>query len=141
VKDIGASIRSLYSSLLAGITYDGKAVPFFTEEPYVTTPGAYMVLLSVDQDSENNDRRFVNNAIVTIDIVTKGNMKNDRSAVDSIANSVLNALLPDTYVDRDTTDFKVMIRSASSPGYIHAMNGTVHVNRKILRINNHLIQK
>jgi hypothetical protein len=141
VKDIGASIRSVYSSLLAGITYDGKAVPFFTEEPYVTVPGNFIVLLAIDQDEQNNDRRFVTNAVVTLDIVTKGNMKNDRTAVDAISSSVLQALLPDTYVNRNTTDFQVMIRSCSSPGYIHAIDGTIHIQRKILRINNHLIQK
>jgi len=141
MKDIGATIRTVYTSLLSAITYGGQAVPFFTAEPWATTPDYFIVLQNIEQGEENNDQRYVTNATVTLDVITKQNMANSRDAVDAIADQILAALLPGTYVDRSTTDHQVMIRSVSSPGYISSQNGSVRIQRKILIIDNHLIQK
>jgi hypothetical protein len=141
MKDIGASIRSIYSTLLAGITYGGNSVPFYDAEPLVTTPDNYIVLNAMDQSDANNDQRFVSEVIVTLDVVTKANMLNSRAAVDAISNSVLQALLPNQYIDHEDADFQIMITRARSPGYIHTQDGTVHINRKILRIVNRLNQQ
>lgn len=141
MKDIGASLRAHYSTLLAGITYNGVSVPFYDAEPFETTPSNYIVLLGTDQDEDNNDSAFVNEVLVTLDIVTKQNMRNSRDAVDSIAYDVLEALIPNNYVDAFDADFQIQILSASSPGYLHTQDGSVHINRKVLRINNRLIQK
>lgn len=140
MKDIG-QIRGVYSGLLSAITYNSVSVPVYTEEPFVTCPDNYIVLLSTDQTDKSNDTRWSHEVIQTIDIVTKSNMKNNRDAVDSISYSVLDALLPDSFVERFSTDFKIHIINASSPGYIHTQDGSIHINRKILRIVNHLIQK
>ena len=141
MKDIGASIKTIYSTLLSGITYNSVAVPLYTEEPFETTPDNYIVLLSTDQNENNNDQRFANEVVQTIDIVTKENMRNSRTAVDAISNSVLQALLPSSFVYREDSDFEIFIISASSPGYIHTQDGSIHINRKLLRIVNRLTQK
>ena len=140
MKDIG-QIRGVYSSLLSAITYNTVSVPVFTEEPFATCPDNYIVLLSTDQTDNSNDTRWSHEVVQTIDIVTKGYMINNRDVVDAIASSVLEALLPDTFVERFSTDFKIHIINASSPGYLHSQDGSIHINRKILRIVNHLIQK
>ena len=141
MKDTGATLRSVYSSLLGAISYGGKSVPFYAEEPMNTVPDNYIVLTSIDSIDQSNDARFVHDITVTLDIVTKMNMKNSREAADSISNSVLNALFPTPYVDRETADFQVMIRQSTSPGYIRDVDGSANRIRKILRITNHLIQK
>jgi hypothetical protein len=141
MKDIGATIRTVYTSLLGAITYAGQAVPFYTAEPFETTPNFFIVLQNIEQSEENNDQRWVSNATVTLDVITKQNMANSRDAVDNIAGQILTALLPNTYVDRSTADHQVMIRSVTSPGYVGSQNGSVRIQRKILIIDNHLIQK
>jgi hypothetical protein len=140
LKDTG-SLRTVYSGLLSAITYNSVSVPVYTEEPFVTTPDNYIVLSSIDQTDNSNDTRWSHEVFMTIDIVTKGYMINSRSAADSISNSVLEALLPTSFVVRENTDFTIHIINATSPGYIHTQDGSVHINRKILRILNHLIQK
>jgi hypothetical protein len=141
MKDIGASIRAIYSALLTGITYGGAGVPFYDEEPLVSTPDHYIVLLGITQIPDNNDQHFVSNAIVTLDIVSKANMQISRAAVDNISGQILEILLPQAYVDRTDADFQVMIRDVTSPGYVRAQKGSIHIIRKILNFNNHLIQK
>jgi hypothetical protein len=141
LKDTGATIRSIYSGLLAGITYNSVSVPVYTEEPLKTCPDNYIVLLSTDQTDLSNDTRWSHEVFQTIDIVTKANMINSRTAVDSITNSVLEALLPTSFVVREDTNFTVHIINATVPGYIHSQDGSVHINRKIIRVLNHLIQK
>lgn len=141
MKDTGQALQTLYSSLLSGITYNGKAVPFFTEEPFSAAPDYYIVFSGTDSTDQSNDNRFVHDVVVTLDIVTKTNMKNTRAAADAISNSILAILFPNSYVDRSTTDFTVMIRTMSSPGYLRDVDGSANIVRKILRITNHLIQK
>jgi hypothetical protein len=141
MKDIGRTISTIYSTLLGSITYGGKAVPFYTEEPWKTTGDNFIVLLNIEHTPDNNDQRFVANATVTLDVVTKQSNNNSRAAADGIASAVLQALLPGTYVDREDADFQVMIRDARSTGYIRSQNGSTNINRKILTINNHLTQK
>lgn len=140
MKDIGASLRTIYGTLLSAITYGGSDVPFYDHEPYVTTPSNYIFFQGYNFGNDNNDQHFVSEGTVTIQVVTKRNMKNDKSACDAIANSVLQALLPQPFVDRFDADFQIQILSAEQPGDIHSQDGTVHINRKILTINNRLNQ-
>jgi len=134
-------LRGIYETLLTGITYNSVSVPVYTEEPFETTPANYIVLLSTDQNEVSGDTRRSHEVTYTIDIVTKQNMRNSRDAADAIANSVLSVLLPETFVVREDNDFTVHIISASSPGYIYSKDGSIQINRKILRILNHIIQK
>jgi hypothetical protein len=138
MKDIGASLRTIYGTLLSAITYGGSDVPFYDHEPYVTTPKNYIFFQGYNFGSDNNDQHFVSEGTVTLQVVTKSNMKNDKTACDAIANSVLQALLP--YVDRFDAYFQIEITGAELPGDIHSQDGTVHINRKILNINNRLNQ-
>ena len=140
MKDIAASIRAIYSALLGGLSYGGVNVPFYDAEPLVSTPEAYVALLSITQIPTNNDQHFVSDAIVTLDVVTKANMVIDRNAVDNISNQVLEALLPTAYQDQNDGVFQVMVRDASSPGYLRSQIGSVQTVRKILNFNNHLVQ-
>jgi hypothetical protein len=140
MRDHGKDIRDLYSTLLASITYAGKSVPFYDAEPFESVPENYIVLASMDSSDVGTDNSFNHEVTVTLDIVTKANMRNNRDAVDEIANSVLQVLFPDPYVDRLTSNFQVMIRTVTSPGYLRDEDGPVQIQRKLLRINNHLTQ-
>lgn len=140
MKDTGV-IRSFYSSLLTGITYNSVSVPVYTEEPFATVPDYYIVITSVDQNPDNTDSSWASEVVVTLDVVTKQNMQNSRAAVDSISNSVLNVLLPNSFVVRADSDFQLFIINVSSPGYLHSQDGTIHINRKILRVLNRITEK
>jgi hypothetical protein len=140
MKDAAASIRTLYTTLLAGITYGGKSVPFYDGEPYETTPENYIFLQSTSFGEDNNDQHFVSEGTVTLQIVTKQNMRNSKDACDGIASSVLGVLLPHPFVDRFDADFQIQILSAGLPGDLHSQDGTVHINRKILTINHRINQ-
>jgi hypothetical protein len=136
MKDIGSTIRTVYTSLLA-VTYNGQSVPFYSGEPYETTPENYIYINSIDQAQDNNDQRYANEVVVTLDVVTKTNMANDKTAVDSISNSVLTAVVGQIV---DTVDFQVHIINATS-NYLHQQDGTIHINRKLIRIFNRITQK
>ena len=141
MRDFGATIRNIYTGLLSGLTYDGQSVVVYGSEPYVTTDDNYVVLTAVDATQKNNDQTFVSEAVVTIDIVTRQNMANDRSVADNISDQILQALLPNSYADQTDSLFRVQIIYAEGAGYLHESDGTISVNRKFLRIFNRIIQK
>lgn len=134
MKDVGKFIRDTYTSLL-NVTYNGQSVPFYTEIPYETTPENYIYINSVDQTDDNNDQRYVNEVVVTLDVVTKQNMRNNKDAVDAISSSVLQALMGQIV----RGEFEIHIINATS-GYLHEQDGTIHINRKLLRIFNRITQ-
>jgi hypothetical protein len=140
MKDIGV-IRSLYASLLSGITYNGQGVPVYTEEPFATVPDYYIQVSSVDQSPDNTDASWSSEVVVTLDVVTKQNMQNSRAAVDTISGSIMAVLLPNSFILQGNTDFQLFIISVSSPGYLHEQDGTIHINRKILRFFNRITEK
>lgn len=140
MKDVGAALRTLYSTLLAAVTYGGQPVPFYNEPPLHTTPDNYILLSDINQQPTNNDQHYVSDVQVTLDIVTKANMRIDRDAADAISNTILGVLLPNTNTDRVTADFQIGVRDVTSPGYIRGQNGSVHTVRKILIFNNHINQ-
>jgi hypothetical protein len=98
-----------------------------------------VTLQNIDWTPDNDDTLWRSNATVTLDIVTRTSGRNTREIANAIANQVLQALLPQT--DLGDAEWQLWIREASSIGFIHSKNGPVQINRKILAINNHIIQK
>ena len=141
MRDFGRTIRTLYATLLSSVSYDGQNVPLYTSEPYVTTPDNWMVLTAVDAGQANNDQQFVSEASVTLEIISRQNMANDRGIVDDIADAVLQALLPGTYADQQDSLFKVQIIYAEGGGYLQEKDGSLSIQRKIIRVFNRIIQK
>jgi hypothetical protein len=141
MKDIGASVRAAYATLLSGITYNSKSVVFYDDEPFETVSDYHIVLTSIDQTNAGTLTSWAHDVVVTLDVVTKENMRNSRAAVDAISQLVTQALIGNYHKLVENADFQVHIFGASSPGYLHEQDGTVHINRKILRINNRLTQK
>jgi hypothetical protein len=139
MKDPTSAIQTIYGTLLAGLTYAGNPVPFYQEEPWSTPPDHFVTLQNIDWTPDNDDTLWRSNATVTLDIVTRTSGRNTREIANAIANQVLQALLPQT--DLGDAEWQLWIREASSIGFIHSKNGPVQINRKILAINNHIIQK
>jgi hypothetical protein len=139
MKDPAGAISSIYATLLGSLTYASKPVPFFTEEPWSTPPAHFVTLQNIEFSPDNDDARFRSIATVTLDIVTKHSGQNTRAAANDIADQILQALIPNT--DLGDSSWQLWIREASSPGFIHSQNGPANINRKILIINNHIIQK
>lgn len=141
MKDTGAAIRTAYNTLLGSITYNGKTVPFYDEEPFETVPDYYIVLTSVDQSDASTFTSWAHEVVVTLDVTTRENMRNSREGVDGISNLVLQALLPNYSQVVDSADFQMFLIRAESPGYLREQDGRIHINRKILRIFHRLTQK
>jgi hypothetical protein len=140
MKDVSIPVHQVYASLLGALSYDGQSVPFYQEEPNEVTPDYYVVLQNITSTEDNNDFRFVSEAVATLEIVSKDNMRNTRSHVDQISQSILGLLLPRTLVNRFAAGFQVIIKAASTPGYLHQVDGSIHTNRKILRITNRITE-
>jgi hypothetical protein len=140
MKDTGKAIGQVYTALLGSLSYDGQAVPFYLEEPNEVVPDYYVVLQNITGSDDNNDYRFATETVATLEIVSKDNMRNTRVHVNAISESILQALLPRTLVSRFADGFQVIIKAATSPGYLHQVDGSVHTNRKILRITNRLTE-
>ena len=139
MKDPAATISNIYASLLGALSLGGQPVPFFTEEPWQTTPTNFVTLQNIQILPSNDDARFRSVATVTLDVVTKGTGGNSRAAANAISTLVLQALLPGT--GHQDGDFDLWIREASSPGYLHSQKGPVNINRKILVIDNYITEK
>jgi len=69
-------------------------------------------------------------------------MTRDNSIVDNIANQILTLLIPATGIqDIGDNDFQIFAKSRSSSRYLAVNDGQNYIARKILTINNTIIQK
>ena len=141
--DCSNNIRTAYLTKLNGyITYNNVNVPVYGDDSFDTTPQNYIIISDIIETPDNNNQKFVTNIIVTIDIFSEQYMKRDNSIVDNISSQVLNLLIPNTAV-QDIGDiyFQIFPLSRDSSRYLTLQDGNNYVARKILTINNSIIQK
>ena len=141
MKDTG-SLLSVYSSLLSSLAYGGVSVPVYEDDPVNTVPDNYVIMTQVtDSPGERNNSRWIREAVVVMDVVTRQYKVSNRTVRDSIANSILTALIPSIGVTTENTDFQITNIELDSSTYLNELDNGYHINRKILTIRNHLIQK
>jgi hypothetical protein len=143
MKDCSNSVRSIYVSLLNGnISYNGKDVPVYGQDPFRTLPKNYIIISSISEQARNTNDSFDNIVSVDIDIYSEQYMVNDLSIVDNISSQILNILIPDTHVDGfSDTDFIIYPMSRTNSLYLPLQKGDNYVARKIITINNLVNQK
>lgn len=143
MKDCSNNIRVKYLALLNGnITYNGKNVPVYGNDTFETMPENYVIIGDITETADNNNQLFVSGADVVIDIFSEQYMTRNNSIVDNIANQILTLLIPTTGVqDIGDTDFQIFATARTSSRYSTMQEGNNYINRKILIINNSIIQK
>lgn len=143
MKDCSNSVRTIYVNALNGnISYNGKNVPVYGQNPFKTLPQNYIIISSITEQANNNNHKFQNIVSVDIDIFSEQYRVNDLSIVDNIAGQILNILIPDTAIDGfNDTDFVVYPMSRTNSLYLPLQNGDNYVARKIITINNLVNQK
>lgn len=142
--DCSNNIRTAYLNILQNnVIYNGKAIPVYKEIPTITTPDKYIIIGSVNESPDNNNQVFVTNADIDIDIFCEQYRNRDLSVVDSIANTILNLLIPSTGVKDLNIDAQFQIFPIARTGirYLNIENDDLYLTRKIITISNSVIQK
>lgn len=141
--DCSNNVRTAYLSKLNGnITYNNVNVPVYGDDSFETTPQNYVIIGDITETADNNNQKFVNNLSVTIDIFSEQYLKRDNSIVDNISSQILNLLIPNTAIqDIGDASFQIFPLSRESSRYLALQDGNNYVARKILIINNSIIQK
>jgi hypothetical protein len=140
--DVSNDIRTLYLSILDGnISYNGKNVPVYGNDPFNTTPQNYIIISDIVETQDNNNQKFVTSALVTIDIFSEQYLMRDNSIVDDISNQILTLLIPTTgQLNIGNSTFQIFALSKSSSRYLSLQDGQNYIVRKIITINNSIIQ-
>jgi hypothetical protein len=141
--DCSNNIRSAYLNVLNGnITYDGKNVPVYGDDSFVTPPQNYVIISDILETADNNNQNFTTNSVVTIDIFSEQYLKRDNAIVDNISSQILNLLMPTTALqDIGDANFQIFPIDRSSSRYLTLNEGNNYVVRKIITINNLVNQK
>jgi hypothetical protein len=143
MKDCSNNIRVQYLSKLSGnITYGGKSVPVYGTDSFQTVPQNYIIIGDITETSDNNNQLFMTEADVVIDIFSEQYMTRNNSIIDDIADQILTLLIPTTGVqDIGDNEFQIYAKARTSSRYLTMQEGNNFINRKILIINNSIIQK
>ncbi len=143
MKDCSKSVRTIYVNLLNGnLSYNGKDVPVYGQNPFRTLPQNYVIISSITEQASNTNDSFGNIVSVDIDIFSEQYRINDLSVVDNIAGQILNILIPITNIAGfDDNDFEIFPIERTNSVYLPLYNGDNYVARKIITINNLVNQK
>ena len=143
MKDCSNNIRVRYLAILNGnITYGGKNVPVYGTDVFETVPQNYIIIGDITETADNNKQLFVSGADVVIDIFSEQYMIRNNSIIDDIADQILTLLIPTTGVqDIGDNEFQIYATARTSSRYLTMQEGNNFINRKILIINNSIIQK
>jgi len=143
MKDCSNNIRVQYISKLSGnITYGGKSVPVYGTDSFQTVPQNYIIIGDITETADNNNQLFMTMADVVIDIFSEQYMTRNNSIIDDIADQILTLLIPTTGVqDIGDNEFQIYAKARTSSRYLTMQEGNNFINRKILIINNSIIQK
>jgi uncharacterized protein YoxC len=143
MKDCSNNIRTQYLSTLNGnISYNGKNVPVYGTDTFSTVPENYIIIGDITETADNNNQLFVSGADVVIDIFSEQYMTRNNAIIDDIADQILTLLIPTTGVkDMGDAEFQIYATARTSSRYLTMQEGNNFINRKILIINNSIIQK
>jgi hypothetical protein len=143
MKDCSNNIRVQYLSKLNGnISYGGKNVPVYGTDAFQTVPQNYIIIGDITETADNNNQLFMTEADVVIDIFSEQYMTRNNSIIDDIADQILTLLIPTTGVqDMGDGEFQIYATARTSSRYLTMQEGNNFINRKILIINNSIIQK
>ena len=135
-------IRQAYLNKLDGnVIYNGKVIKVYGQVPSVTTPDKYIIIGMINENSNNNNQQFESTADIDIDIFCEQYRNMDLSVVDAISSLVLNLIIPSTGIsDIGDANFQIYPLSRVASRYLPIENGDLYIARKIITINNSVIQ-
>lgn len=95
MKNASSEIRTLYKTLLTGLTYNGKSIPVYSNYVYqVNAPMYYIEITNVIEENVENDSKFIREVTTEIEVVTTQYKYEDISVSETISGYVYNALIP-----------------------------------------------
>ena len=141
MKNPGKSIRRTYLTALSSLTYNSAPVTIYDQLPILTLPDNYVYINSITYSQIGNNNAFIFDASVTLDINCKQYKKMNYDVVDDIAANMLGVLLQFPYTTVDDVDFQFIAPQVESAQYLLDDDGSYHIIRKIIRIQQTLIQK
>lgn len=141
MKNASKAIRDAYYSALSGISYGGNSVPVYKILPVATLGDHYIEIADIIEVGEQNDHKFIRECVVTVEIVSTQYNYRDYGAVDTITDSVLQALLATVGGSLTNTDFQIGHIQLESSRYLSEDEGSRYMTRKILQFSQLLIQK
>jgi hypothetical protein len=124
MKDTSNSVRTIYVNALNGnISYNGKDVPVYGQDPFRTLPKNYVIISSITENAANTNNSFQSIVSVDIDIFSEQYRINDPAVVDNIAGQILNILIPNPgIVGFSDTDFIVYPTARINSVYLPLQN-------------------
>lgn len=140
MKNASKVIRSTFKNALSGITYGGASVPVYENQPVNTVGNYWIQIISISEQNDPNDQRFIRPVSIDIDIVTRQYQYQDYTAVDTIAESVMQAILPQIGGSLSSNDFQIGHIQLEASRYLDGRNGEYYITRKILTFSQILIQ-
>jgi hypothetical protein len=143
MKNAAKSIRSAYKTALAGITYNGTAVPVYERAITQTYPDYFIEIGDVLDGFVGNDVKFMRDTEVNVEVFTRQYKYQNNTAVDEIAEDVMAAIIPNTNSNAlDTTDFQVGYIALQNSRYLYEVDEKgYNITRKIMTFTQTLIQK
>lgn len=87
-------ITAWYELLNGNITYNGGAIPVYTEDAPADRTSHYILLTAEGETDDSNNNRFEFNTVVVIQVVTVHRNNVKRSIVDDIDRQIFNLVLP-----------------------------------------------
>lgn len=142
MKNAAKNIRQLYRNTLDTINYSGVKVPIYQSFPTGTLPNKFIEITSVDTSNVLNDNKFITEASVTIEVVTKQYKFQDKTIADEITESVLNLVVPGIGGNLTDIDFIVGHVQLESSRYLEEIDEQgMYITRKILIFTQTLIEK
>jgi hypothetical protein len=144
VKNANKALRTAFKNVLSGLTYNGTSIPVYENLAVNTTGDYYIEITTVTDTNTPNDHKFIRNVIINVEVYVRQNMYQDYDAVDAIAESVMERVLPligGGAGSMSSNDFQIGHIQLESTRYLNerGANGE-YVTRKVLTFNQILIQ-
>lgn len=93
--DVNLALKKAYKTALWGISYNSVTVKCFLDQlPSTVAPGVYIIFRPVTDTDNSAKTASMHIALMSVSVYTNNQMYNDGIAIDTVANSVLQAIYP-----------------------------------------------
>ena len=140
MKSATKEIRNLFKNALSGLTFNGNPVPVYENLPVNTTGNYWIALQGITDNNNPNDSKFIRSVSIDVDILSRQFNYQDYEAVDTIAESVMNRIVPNVGGSLSGEEFQIGHIQLEAERYLDARSGEYYITRKILTFTQILIQ-
>jgi len=108
-KDVLDPVTDAWFNLLNHqLSYEGQEVKVYPVDADNTDDFHYVLIYSEGETDESNGSRFVTNAVIVVDIVTKHSIAIKKTIVNNIYNQIIGLLFPTRQCALTTTGFQIL---------------------------------